>query len=297
MTLMDVKSGQEYSYSMTKSSHKVLIGIPTYEGHAFCREEFIENTVALAGSDHDVLVIWNGEGDPSKIFPANWKTQVIKQSSKENGLDVLIRKHTIMSKRTVSGGYSHLFLLESDVFPPTDTIDKLLAHDVDMVAAIYLIRFEDHMVLNIPDNEMYKKKYDGTLAGKTILAVRDQTAPVIWGLENEEMRFWEIEDMMNQRGLVRIFATGVGSSLIKRKVLDEIKWRKPPEEMGHHCDDFPFYYDAYHKGFELFADTNILCQHRHNYSEDGDFHETKQKWFSVDGVEDLGQRDAGHVFG
>jgi hypothetical protein len=277
-------------------SRKVLIGIPTYEGHAYCRDEFIENTIALAGSDHDVLVIWNGEGDPSKIFPANWKTQKISQSSKESGLDVLVRKHTIMSKRTISGGYSHLFLLESDVFPPPDTIERLLDRDVDMVAAIYLIRFEDHTVLQIPDNEMYRKKYNGTMAGKTVLAVRDQTAPVIWGLEGEEVRFWQIEDMMKQRGLVRIFATGVGASLIKSKVIMDIKWKVPPVEMGHHCDDFPFYYDAYHKGYELFADTDILCQHRHNYSKDGDFYETKQKWFSTDNMEDLGQRDAGHIF-
>jgi hypothetical protein len=277
-------------------SRKVLIGIPTYEGHAYCRDEFIENTIALAGSDHDVLVLWNGEGDPSKIFPATWKTQVINQSSKESGLDVLVRKHNIMSKRTISGGYSHLFLLESDVFPPTDTIDRLLKHDVDMVAAIYLIRFEDHTVLNIPDNEMYRKKYNGTLAGKTVLAVRDQTAPVIWGIEGEAVRFWEIEDMMKQRGLVRIFATGVGSSLIKRKVLMDISWKIPPEDLGRHCDDFPFYYEAYHKGYELFADTDILCQHRHNYTKDGDFYETKQKWFSTDRMKEVEQRDAGHIF-
>ena len=280
---------------MNKPRQKVLIGIPTYEGHAYCRDEFIKNTIALAGSN-DVLVIWNGEGDPSKIFPANWKTQVIKQRSKETGLDVLIRKHNIMSKRIVSGGYTHLFLLESDVFPPTDAIDRLLKHDVDMVAAIYLIRFETHTVLNIPDNEMYQQKYEGTMAGKTVLAVRDQTAPVIWGLENEEIRFWELEDMMKQRGLVRIFATGVGASLIKRKVLDLITWEAPAPEMGHHCDDFPFYYKAYHKGFELYADTNILCQHVHNYTKDGDFHEVKHKWFSTDNVKELGQRGADHVF-
>ena len=275
-------------------SRKVLIVIPTYAGHAYCRDEFIDNTIALAGSN-DVLVIWNGEGDPSKIFPANWKTQVIKQSSKENGLDVLVRKHNIASKRTISGGYSHLFLLESDVMPPTDAIERLLDHDVDMVAAVYLIRFETHTILDIPDNEKYRKKYDGTMAGKTVFAVRDQTSPVVWGLENEEIRFWEMDDMMKQRGLVRIFATGVGSSLIKRKVIESITWKVPPAEMGHHCDDFPFYSEAYHLGFKLYADTDILCQHRHNYSEDGDFHEVKHKWFTTD-AETLGQRSAEHTF-
>ena len=280
---------------MNKSPHKVLIGIPTYEGHAYCRDEFIKNTIALAGSN-DVLVIWNGEGDPSKIFPANWKTQKISQSSKESGLDVLIRKHSIMSKRTISGGYSHLFLLESDVIPPAGTIEKLLNHDVDMVAAIYLIRFESHTVLKIPDNEKYRTKFNGTMAGKTILCARDETAPVIWGLEDGEIRFWHIEDMMQQRGLVRIYATGVGSSLIKTKVLKKIGWRNPGNDLGHHCDDFPFYHDAYHEGFKLYADTDILCGHRHDYTADGDGDIVRHKWFNADDISEVGQRNAEHIF-
>ena len=198
--------------------HKVLIGIPTFAGHAFCRDEFIKNTIALAGSN-DVLVVWNGEGDPAKIFPANWKTQVIKQSAKERGLDVLVRKHNIMSKRTISGGYSHLFLLESDVFPPTDTIERLLKHKKDMVTAVYLLRGESNTVLVIPDNEKWQKKFDGTMAGKTVFCVRDETAPAAWGIEDGKLRFWRLEDMMKQRGLVELAAGGVGSVSIRVEVL------------------------------------------------------------------------------
>jgi len=102
--------------------------------------------------------------------------------------------------------------------------------------------------------------------------------------------------MMKQRGLVRIFATGVGATLMKRKVLQEIKWVVPEEFMGNHCDDFPFYHKAYHKGFELYADTDILCQHKHDYTTDGDYHEVKHKWFKADTIEDVGQRDADHTF-
>lgn len=282
---------------MSKSQHKVLIGIPTYAGHAFCRDEFIKNTVALAGSDHDVLVIWNGEGNPSEIFPSNWKTQVIKQSKKETGLDVLVRKHNIMSNRTIKGGYSHLFLLESDVFPPIDTIDRLLAHDKDMVTAVYLLRAESTTVLEIPDNEIYRKKYNGTLAGKSAMCIRDETAPAIWGIENDEMRFWRLEDMFPQRGLVEIAAAGVGSVLIRKEVLKRVPWATDGQEGSVHCDDFPFYHRArWDFGFILYVDTDILCQHKHDYSLDGDYAHVQQKWFKADTSEPIGQRSAGHVF-
>ena len=282
---------------MNTSSHKVLIGIPTYGGHAFCREEFIKNTVALAGADHDVLVVWNGEGDPSKIFPANWKTQIIKQSPKERGLDVLVRKHNIMSKRTVSGGYSHLFLLESDVFPPANTIERLLAHDNDMVTAVYMIRGESHTILNIPDNEMYRKKYDGIMAGKQVFAVRDETMPAIWGIENDEMRFWRLEDMLPQRGLVEVAAAGVGTVLIKSEVLKLVPWKIPSIEMAGHCDDFPFYHRArWDFGFKLYVDTDIICQHLHDYTLDGDGNEMQQRWFKAESQEMIGQRSAEHIF-
>ena len=281
---------------MTTSSHKVLIGVPTYPGHAFCREEFIKNTIALAGS-HDVLVIWNGEGDPSKMFPVNWKTQVIKQSAKERGLDVLVRKHNILSKRTISGGYSHLFLLESDVFPPVDTIDRLLARDVDIVTALYFIRGESHTILNIPDNEKYRTKYDGMMAGKTVFCVRDETMPAIWGIENGEMRFWRLEDMLPQRGLVEIAAAGVGAVLMQRAVVKAVPWKAPSKDMEGHCDDFPFYHSAHFQhGFTAYADTDIICQHLHDYTLDGDGNEMQQRWFKAEDSELIGQRSAEHIF-
>ena len=280
---------------MTTLAHKVLIGIPTYAGHAYCREAFIKNTVALAGSN-DVLVIWNGEGDPASIFPSNWKTQKIADVKGESGLDSLVRKHNLFSKRTISGGYTHLFLLESDVLPPSDTINRLLNHNVDMVTATYLIRGESNTVLNIPDNEKYREKYNGTMAGKTILCVRDETAPAVWGIEDEKIRFWRLEDMLPQRGLVRIFGAGVGAVLIQQKVLKNIPWRVPPIEWGAHCDDFPFYHAAYFAGYELYVDTDIICQHLHDYTKGGDGLEVQQKWFKAKDIESIGQRSAEHIF-
>lgn len=283
--------------NMNESRQKVLIGIPTYEGHAFCREDFIANTVALAGSEIDVLVIWNGEGDPTKIFPSEWKTQVIKQKPTERGLDVLIRKHNIMNNRAIKGGYSHLFILESDVFPPHGTIEKLLAHDVDIVTALYFIRGESHLILEIPDNEKYREKYNGTMAGKTVLAVRDETAPAVWGIEGDEMRFWRIEDCWPQRGLVKIAAAGVGAVLIKTEVLRKVAWKQPPQEWAGHCDDFPFYHSAHFEhGFDAYVDTDIICQHLHDYSEDGDGLEVQQKWFKAKDLEPVGQRSCEHIF-
>ena len=280
-----------------KKQNKVLIGIPTYDGHEFCRDEFIKNTIALAGSEHDVLVVWNGEGDPSKIFPKEWKTQIIKRKDHERGLDVLIRKHNIMSNRAIKGGYSHLFLLESDVFPPHGSIERLLAHKKDMVTAVYFIRGESHIVLNIPDNDKYKSKYNGTLAGKTVLAVRDETMPAVWGIEGDEIRFWRIEDCWPQRGLVEVAAAGVGAVLIRTEVLRRVPWKPPTPEMAGHCDDFPFYHAArWDHDFILYVDTDIICQHLHDYTKDGDGHEMRQRWFAAKTGELRGQRSAEHVF-
>jgi hypothetical protein len=280
---------------MNKSPHKVLIGIPTYEGHAFCRDDFIKNTIALAGSDHDVLVIWNGEGDPSKIFPSNWKTQKIAQSAKERGVDVLVRKHNLMSKRMISGGYSHLFLLESDVFPPANTIERLLAHDKDMVTAVYLLRGEAVTVLDLPDTEVNRARYNGSLAQKALMCVRDETAPAVWGIEDNKVRFWRLEDMMKQRGLVEVAAAGVGAVLIRKAVLKAVPFA--PESTGKHADDFPFYHKArWEHNFILYVDTDILCQHRHDYGADGEYEYVQHKWFKAKDLEPEGQTSAEHTF-
>jgi hypothetical protein len=181
------------------------------------------------------------------------------------------------------------------VFPPTDTIEKLLAHKKDMVTAVYLLRGESTTVLEIPDNDKYRTKYDGVLAGKSVMCVRDETGPAIWGIENEELRFWRLEDMLPQRGLVEIAAAGVGAVLIKKEVVRLVTWRR--EDTGRHCDDFPFYHSArWEHGFILYADTDIICQHLHDYSKDGDYAHVEQKWFKAESLEPIGQRSAEHIF-
>ena len=280
---------------MADSRHKVLIAIPTWEGHAYCREAFIENTVALAGS-HDVYVLWNGGGNPSKIFPKGWKIKTIKDNPRDRGIDVLVRKHNMFRAYMQKHDYTHMFLLESDVLPPPGVIERFLEHDRDMVSAVYMIRGETHTVIEIPDNEKYREKYNGTLAGKTVLAVRDETAPAVWGLEGDEIRFWRLEDMLPQRGLVKAFGAGVGAVLLSREVVDAIPWKVAPEGWAGHADDFPFYHSAHFAGYELFIDTDIIAQHLHDYTLDGAGHEVTHKWFKAKDLEPAGQRSAEHIF-
>ena len=72
---------------------QTLICVSTYPGHDYCREEWIKNTVALAGSKHDVYLLWNGGGNPRKLFPKNWTIDTIKATEGERAIDMLERKH------------------------------------------------------------------------------------------------------------------------------------------------------------------------------------------------------------
>jgi GT2 family glycosyltransferase len=129
-----------------------------------------------------------------------------------------------------------LFAVDSDISFPKDTLRKLLAHDVDLVSGLYIQRKPGQHTL-----EVYKFNDHG-------------------GVTN--IPYEEIKD----RGLVEIASCGFGCVLVKAEVFRAVGY---PQFVYHSAinhantisEDVDFCRKALAKGFKLWADTSVQCNH------------------------------------
>jgi hypothetical protein len=74
------------------------------------------------------------------------------------------RNYIVDKARKMPGGFSHILMLDTDMFFPADTLERLLSHNVPFVAASYCMRMEPrcmvHRDLNmsseLPEHGMYE---------------------------------------------------------------------------------------------------------------------------------------------
>ena len=143
----------------------------------------------------------------------------------------------------------YIFFLDSDVLPPADTLEKLMAHKKDVVTGLYFQRnppFYPHI---------YKKS----------------EAPGLY----DSMTFYD--ERKNEKGerqfLIEVDSAGMGCALIKREVFDKIGtvdendpkpwfkfttgWTKQTRESEDHF----FFRRCREEGIKIFADTSVVCGH------------------------------------
>ena len=132
-------------------------------------------------------------------------------------------------------GYDYLWAVDSDMVFATDTLSKLLAHDVDIVSAVYRQRKQQQII------EIYEHTDRGGVS---------------------HMPYWKLQ---NQR-LLEIAGCGFGCVLVKSQVLKSIGY---PQFQYHSAlnhnntvsEDIDFCTKARNHGFKIFADATILCKH------------------------------------
>lgn len=220
---------------------KVLIGTPTSNQKDYCFDDWYDNVKMFTYPEVDLLMVDNSIGEAyhkhlkSKgvncvhVNPAGRHTQQYITESQN-----VIRNYFLDHPE-----YTHLFMLESDVFPPCYVIEQLLHHDLECVGAPYFIQsgMDSHLLLGIyvpgfsPETEVTGMVMRPTLS----FIFMDGT------LKLTSMQ-------------------GVGCTMIKREVIEKIPFRSI-EGHKNHADSF-FYEDLFKAGYQNYSDTSLEIQHR-----------------------------------
>ncbi len=136
--------------------------------------------------------------------------------------------------------FDYLFSVDYDISFAPDTLKKLLSHDKDVVTGIYRQRIPDRQTLEVFESND-----------------RGGYTHIPW-------------DKIKGKGLVEIGACGFGCVLVKREVFAAIGYPQfvYKSAINHNdtfSEDLYFAKMASQKGFKMYADTSIICDHTGSY--------------------------------
>ena len=220
---------------------KVLIGVVTYVGKDYIFDEFWKNIQNLDYDNYDVVVVDNTKG---KKYYSKLKRRGIPVHHVNRGANSRMAQDRSLNKITsimLKGDYEYFLSIESDLLPPSDIIQRLMAHDKDVVGCMYNIGYVDSA--SQPPRPCLFTMNKEEINGK---ATRNLTADEGFSLFG--------------RGVIRIHGCGLGTTLIRRSIVEEVPFRYTTENDRVHSDAV-FYGDLHNKKIQAFVDTDIIIPH------------------------------------
>jgi glycosyltransferase involved in cell wall biosynthesis len=132
--------------------------------------------------------------------------------------------------------YDYLLSVDSDIVLPKDTLTKFLKADKDIISGLYIQRIPNTHTL-----EIYMDTPNG-------------------GQKNIPY------DLVKNRGIVEVAGCGMGCALIKSKVFQTIpyphfEYHSALNHKNTISEDIDFCMKARKKGFKIWADSSVICDH------------------------------------
>lgn len=166
---------------------------------------------------------WNGYLDTYSILGGD---------NYQDGSGTVTAKYQRARETFLSGTWSHMLCVESDMILPKDSIQRLLACEADIAYGLYALRHTGHRIWNACT----------VLEERKIVSVSEDVAlaRTLWGTTAD------------------VKGIGQGCTLINRAVLDAIPFRL---WRGVSCD-WPLAIDADARGFTQRCDFGLICGHQ-----------------------------------
>ena len=216
----------------------ILIAAPIHESKEYIIDEYLENLKDIIyrtrlSFDTSCLMVDNSDTF-DMMFRLEDKYDHIMFISDEikakTSQERQCHSLEVIRRFAVRNNFDYLMLIESDILPNKDIINHLIEHDKDICSAVYWIG-EKKKVLMITKKEVI---------------ANNKTFPALFVLP--DFINGELKRVPN--------GCGLGCLLIKRKVLEKIKFR-----WGRNHADTYFHEDIRSYGFKAFVDTSQIVRH------------------------------------
>lgn len=224
-----------------KDTPRILIGCPTYPGHEYCLPEFIRSLQRLTYPNKDIYFVDDSpdQSYQKKLQQLGFRCGWVDTSGKAK-IDKVIAVRNRVREEFLAGGYDYLFCLDTDVVVEKDAIEQLLSAGKDIVTGVYII-----------------PKQFGEKTGfiPCVFGVYDaKTGGIPFPLPNREKARVMVKKELVQDIVQEICFAGLGFVLIKRNVLEQVRFRKEgTSDIGG--EDVAFFLDARKNGFKAFVNS------------------------------------------
>lgn len=224
---------------------KVLIGSAVNECKNYIIVDFLKHLNRLTYKPFDIYLCDNTRTD-------DFSKRILYEAEKI-GINLMLDRdawcsdfrgrmvttHNKLRERALKGGYDYLFVLDCDMLPPPDIIERLMAHDKDVVSGVYKLDMGSQGIVNCCWKERSEFK-NGVFHPR-------------W-LEDNELN----------KGLVEwLGGIPTGCLLLKREVLEDTVFRH-----AGWLQDSVFFYDIRNAGYKIYVDTDIMLEHKYGSWDD-----------------------------
>jgi hypothetical protein len=239
---------------------RILIGTVTNQVKDYCWAAFKKQLLEFKKLGHDVLIVDNTHKiinrPPFKTIHYNPKPIYSKLAGTgRNPLTVITRDcMNILRDEFLKGDYTHLFVLESDVFIEIERLQKLVDMKADVANYTYPMRLSrNNGLISLCVQSR------GTDNASIMLSPQDSKDLVESGLKVLNV------DTINGR---TISHCGYGCTLISRKVLEKIEFQAVITPDGKQpFPDSMFHEDVKSNNFYSVLDTDYLAFHANLHDE------------------------------
>lgn len=179
----------------------ILVGLPYHPKKRYCHKYVMDWVENQTHKDVEVVMRWHMGvfGEP----------------------DAVKKQREFFRQIAIDRRHDYFYSMGVDTIPPLDVLDKLLAHKVDVVGAVYRQRKD---------------------TDPQVIAWHDNTAS---------------KSFMDTEGLVEVDGMGMDAVLFSRKAFTSFNYF----EWGYPDDDYPVYNALKAKDFKVWLDTTQVCRH------------------------------------
>lgn len=224
---------------------KILVAAPISDVKDYCLYEWMQHISKLTYPNFDILLVDNSfqESYINKFkynFP--WINFMHVNPKDARVQDFIAFSQNKIRKYALDNNYEAVMMIECDVFPQLEIIERLRKHQVDIASSFYAWGFGEKRKPLIQLSYEYRD------------ALRKQIV-----FRNETMDFKDALIFIDG-DVKKVFSCGLGCVLINRRVLLQVPFRTDPET-EHHADTY-FALDSYDRGFSNYCDTNLFSRHQ-----------------------------------